>query len=78
MLGLSLVLRETDEELNALDKNKYGQIQDVGFFTYKEFVLFLDELKEKEINEILIYSSMEEEIKIINNFVKQYKNKEIK
>jgi len=78
MLALSLVLRETEEEINALDKNKYVQIQDVGFFTYKEFVLFLDELKEKEINEILIYSSNEEEIKRINNFVKQYKETENK
>jgi len=76
-----VVLRETEKELDAVrTKNseehyKYYRLQ---YFTYKQFNEMLDELKNKKINKILLYAYWDkEEKKIINNFVKEYKQREL-
>jgi hypothetical protein len=82
MIYLWAILRETQEELDILRKQnsedhyKYYRLQ---YFTYKEFDDILIELGNKGINKILFYTYWDKkERKIINNFVKNYKERENK
>jgi hypothetical protein len=74
MISVTPILRETDQELSNLFNNKNED--DAENFTYKQFSLIIEELKTKGINEIILSSWDNEEKKIINNFVKQYKEGE--
>jgi hypothetical protein len=89
MVSIRPKLRETEEELDALPKpdgiwNKYLEQDDrkeYDYFTYKEFAEVVDQLKNENIENILltaggieqIYSPPIEERKNIISFVKQYK-----
>jgi alkanesulfonate monooxygenase SsuD/methylene tetrahydromethanopterin reductase-like flavin-dependent oxidoreductase (luciferase family) len=75
MISIIPVIRKTREELDLI--NKDNKNQDVEYFTNHEFSLFLKELKEKKINNILIteeYSKKEKEN--IIDFVSDFTNKE--
>jgi hypothetical protein len=75
MMSLAVVLRETKEEL--LNLSKTNKVSDKEYFTYNKFNDFINEIKNIGINEIMLHSWGAEERKIINNFVKQYKEKEL-
>jgi hypothetical protein len=81
MVHIWVILRETKHELNNL-RNEYSK-KFLGpvvpnYLTHKEFEDILIELKNKKINEFLFYTFWDEkERKIINNFVKKYKEKEL-
>ena len=75
MISVSPTLRETEQELSVLSNIKTEV--DMENFTYKQFNLLIEELKSKGINEIMLSSWDVKERKIINNFVKQYKEKEL-
>lgn len=66
-------LRKTQEEIDNLDKPWLAY--DTEYFTYEQFEKFIEELKEKNINEMLLYPVPYEETEHIGNFVKQYKEK---
>ncbi len=76
MISVSPTLRETEEELLNLDKIKNED--DMENFTYKQFSLVIEEIKNKGIKEIMLSCWDNEERKRINNFVKQYKETENK
>jgi len=75
MMSLGVILRETKEELLKLYKT--NKVSDAEYFTYNEFNDFINEIKNIGINEIMLHCWDSEERKIINNFVKQYKEKEL-
>jgi hypothetical protein len=76
------ILRETKEELEYVRKHRIKEDYEyfnILYFTHKEFNDIIDELKNKGINKILLYTNwIEKERSILNNFVKQYKEKENK
>ena len=79
MIYLWVILRETQDELNFVrqqnsdDLYNYYRLQ---YFTYEEFNNIIDDLKNNGINKILLYAFWNnEERKKLNNFVKQYKEK---
>ncbi len=76
MISVAPTLIETDQELSDLSNIKNQD--DAENFTYKQFNLIIEELKTKGINEIMLSSWDNEERKKINNFVKQYKERENK
>ena len=76
MISMSPILRETDQELSVLDNVQNED--DLENFTYKKFNLLIEELKDKGINKMMLSSWDDEERKRINNFVKQYKERENK
>lgn len=73
-ISLSIKLRETEEEIISLTKDK--NLTDSENFTYEKFNLFIEELKKDGINDLILHCWEEEERKIVNNFVKQYKERE--
>lgn len=73
MISVTPTLRETKEELFNL--NKTNNTDDMENFTYEEFSFFIEEAKNKGVKEIMLSCWDKEETKIINNFVKQYKEK---
>jgi hypothetical protein len=77
MMSVAPILRETKEEIDLLNKNKISSADDVEYFSYQEFTDFINELKNKNINEIMLHCWDVKERKIINNFVKEYKEKEL-
>jgi hypothetical protein len=76
MIAIAPIVREKREELK--DKNLVSTLKNMGFFTYEEFNLFLEELKNKGIDEIMICLWHKKEKKIINKIIKEYKEKENK
>jgi len=76
MLGVPLVLKETKSEIDYFIKTN-GEQLDVATFSFKDFIDFIEELKNKGIESMVIYSLDNDQRKIINNFVKQYKEKEL-
>jgi|694.fasta_scaffold150466_8 hypothetical protein len=76
MISVAPTLRETEEELSNL--NKIKNEDDMENFTYKQFSLVVEEIKNKGIKEIMLSCWDNEERKRINNFVKQYKETENK
>jgi len=71
MISVAPILREKVEEKEMLSIVKTEQ--DIDFFSYKEFINFIEILKENNINKILIRWKNFEEKDNIFNFVKQYK-----
>ena len=82
MIYLWAFLRETQEELDILRKNNSeGQDKNYNleYFTYQQFNDILIELTNIGIKKILLYAYWDKkEKKIIDNFVKKYKEKENK
>jgi hypothetical protein len=82
MIYFWAVLRETKEELEDVRKQRLEKdymYSKILYFTHKEFNDIVDELQNKGINKILLYANwIEKERSILNNFVKQYKEKENK
>ena len=82
MIYFWAVLRETKEELEDARKQRLEKdymSSKILYFTHKEFNDIVDELQNKGINKILLYANwIEKERSILNNFVKQYKEKENK
>lgn len=93
MVAIKPILRETEDELDALPRptgiwNKYhGQYdrKQYDYFTYKEFAELMNSFKENGINEVLLSGCKIEEIydpplierQNIINFVKRYKENTI-
>ena len=81
MIYIWVILRETQEELDAIRKQNseaHYEYYRLEYLTYKEFNDILIELKDKEINKVLFYTYWDkDERKIINNFVKEYKEREL-
>jgi hypothetical protein len=77
MMSIAPTLRETEEEIDLLNKDKTNSTDDVEYFSYQQFIDFINELKDKNINEIMLHCWDVKERKIINNFVKEYKEKEL-
>jgi len=74
MISIMPVIRNTQEELDLIDKDRSNQ--DVEYFTNQGFTLFLQELDKKKINNILITEeSSEEEKENIISFVRDFANK---
>jgi alkanesulfonate monooxygenase SsuD/methylene tetrahydromethanopterin reductase-like flavin-dependent oxidoreductase (luciferase family) len=82
MLALTPIIRETQEELEALTDyairpvwrkgEKPAQVTDVGYFTYEQFDEFVKELEAKGINQLLINGWPEAERDKIIKFIKYY------
>ena len=72
MISIFPIIRKTKEELSLLKETVVQQ--DVEYFTFEEFELFLNDLDSKKIESILIgeYSHMSEEEEIILPFIKNY------
>jgi hypothetical protein len=68
MLSISPVIRDTQEELDALDKTK--QPYDTEYFTYEEFNHFV---KNVNADQLLLGANSNENIIKIFQFVKNYK-----
>jgi len=75
MISITPTLIEEKQETDYVSKNKQS---DEKMFTFEEFNMFIDELKSKGIDEVMITQWEEKEKKAIHNFVKQYKEKENK
>jgi hypothetical protein len=74
MVSIMPVIRNTQEELDIIDKDRSNQ--DVEYFTNEQFTLFLQELDKNKINNILITEeSSEEEKESIMSFVRDFTNK---
>jgi hypothetical protein len=76
MIAIAPIVRETKEELD--NKNFVSTLKNIGFFTYEEFNIFLEELKNKGIDEVMICLWDKKEKKIVNKIIKDYKEKENK
>lgn len=76
MIAIAPIIRKTKEELD--NKNFVSTLKNIGFFTYEEFDIFLKELKDKGIDEVMICLWDKKEKKIVNKVVKDYKEKENK
>jgi hypothetical protein len=80
MIHLWPILRETKEELDIIKEklSKQDEYFWVQYLTYKELNDILNELKNKKIDKVLLYTHWsKQESEIINKFVKQYKEKEL-
>ena len=80
MIHLWPILRETKEELDIIKQklSKQDEYFWVQYLTYKELNDILNELKNKKIDKVLLYTHWsKQESEIVNKFVKQYKEKEL-
>ena len=90
MLALTPIIRKDKTELEKLPKEyayrpvwREGeiskQVSDVEFFTYDEFVIFIKNLKEKGITQLLLNAWPIEELETVKHYVnKYYMSEEIK
>jgi hypothetical protein len=79
MLSMGPVIRDTQEELDAIDKkDRKINTNDTVFFTKEQLTNILNDIqnKHKGIEEILFFAWPQEEKERIFNFVNEYKNKE--
>jgi hypothetical protein len=79
MISIGPVIRDTQEELDLIDKkNRNVNKNDTVFFTKEQLISVLEDInhKHKDIDEILFFAWPEEEKERIFNFVNEYKNKE--
>lgn len=76
MIAIAPIVRETKEELE--NKNFVSTLNNMGFFSYEEFIALLEELENKGIDEVMICLWNKKEKKIINKIVKEYKEKKNK
>lgn len=82
MLAMTPVIRETEEELESLQNYalrpiwKDGEVSrvvnDVGYFTHKSFHEFIKELKQNNINYILINAVPQSENDVMIPFINDY------
>lgn len=77
MIAMTPVLRETQEEFYTLSQNKEQSKAQRHNFTYIEFRELINDLKSKNINEIIFSASNSEETNNIIKFVKEYKKEEV-
>lgn len=74
MISIMPIIRKTKEELDLIDKN--NNIANIAYFTEDEFSLFLESLKNNEINNILITEDFNnKEKENILSFVSSFTNK---
>ena len=71
MLSISPIIRNTKEELDLVDKTK--QSYDTEYFTYKEFNYFIKNLKNSNIDQLLLGANSDEEKIKVFEFIKNYK-----
>lgn len=71
MIAIGPILRETKEELDAIDRG--SKTTDSVYLTYKEFDNLIQELEQMNINEILMHGWPFEERDIIIDYIKKYK-----
>jgi hypothetical protein len=75
MIAVFPIIRETREELN---NNKLrSDLSNLGLFLPEEFIDFIEELKNKGIEEVMICHWDKKEKKILNKIIKEYKEKEM-
>ena len=82
MLAVTPIIRETEEELDALTDHsvrpvwRKGEIPttvlDAAYFTYEQFYDFVNTLESRGINHLLINAVPSEEVHVILPFIKQY------
>jgi hypothetical protein len=82
MLAMTPVIRETEEELDSLknyalrptwqDGEVSRVVNDVGYFTHKSFHEFIKELKQNNINYILINAVPQAENDVMIPFIRDY------
>lgn len=79
MIYITPVIRETKEELELLIEK--SERKDITYFTFKEFEIFLNELKDKNINNILIddadpnaYIEKDNILRFVSYFTNKEKN----
>ena len=71
MLSISPIIRNTKEELDLVDKTK--QSYDTEYFTYKEFNYFIKNLKNSNVDQLLLGANSDEEKIKVFEFIKNYK-----
>ena len=86
MLAITPIIRETQEELEALSNYalrpvwQEGEtskvVNDVGYFTHKSFHEFIKELKRNNINYLLINAVPQDENSVIIPFIRDYVHSE--
>jgi hypothetical protein len=82
MLAMTPIIRETEEELESLknyalrptwqDGEISRVVNDVGYFTHKSFHEFIKELKQNNINYILINAVPQAENNVMIPFIRDY------
>ena len=84
MLAITPVLRKKREDFENLPKDyvdrpvwREGErakqpVSDVVYFTYEEFIIFLDELEKEGINEVLMNAYPAREYPVIKHFLQNY------
>lgn len=75
MLAITPVLRETQQEIDSIET--ITEMSDVVYMTYDNFKIFIKELENNGINEIMICCWDRKEKRRIHKIVKEYKEKEI-
>jgi hypothetical protein len=75
MVAVAPIIRKTREELD--NSNFRSDLRNAGLFFYEEFIDFIEELKNKGIEEVMICHWDKKEKKILNKIVKEYKEKEM-
>ena len=75
MLAISPNLRETQEEVDMIKTDT--ELSDMVYMTYNNFKIFIKELEDNGINEIMICCWDRKEKRKIHKIVKEYKEKEI-
>lgn len=76
MISVTPILRETQEEIDALPESTVQHRVDMENFTYDQFEDLVNNIKNDNINKIILSAWSMEETRYIVNFVKQYKIKE--
>jgi len=83
MLAITPILRKKREDFENLPKEyanrpvwrtgeKSEEVSDVVYFTYEEFIIFLDELEKEGINEVLMNAYPAREYPVIKHFLQNY------
>ena len=84
MLAITPILRKKREDFEDLPKDyvdrpvwREGErakqpVSDVVYFTYEEFIIFLDELEKEGINEVLMNAYPAREYPVIKHFLQNY------
>jgi hypothetical protein len=76
MISITPILRKTQEEIDALPENTIQHRIDMENFTYEQFNDIVDNIKNDNINKIIMSAWNMDETRHIINFVKQYKLEE--
>ena len=76
MISITPILRETQEEIDALSEIDVQHRIDMENFTYDQFNDLVNKIKNDNINQIILSAWNMDETKHIVDFVKAYKTKE--